>query len=90
MLIDLRTDEERRLAPAPAGFAYPMPRPPYDPRTVASESRQLADELLSLPPDTPLRFFCAAGKRSALAAGVAKALGFSNVENLGGLVARDS
>lgn len=85
MRIDLRSEAEYRAAPVASERRIALPRPPYNVYDVANVGAHLANHLDSLPRDTPLEFFCAAGKRSTFAAGVALTMGFRHVTNLGGV-----
>lgn len=83
MVIDLRTEREKRAKPRPSDVEVEVPVPPIS----ADQQEWMENTLLYIAganPGTTFKVFCAKGKRSKIAANILRRAGY-DVIDLGGV-----
>lgn len=84
ILVDLRSAQEFAAGHAPNAINVPAEIEPMSAAGRAALWRDLARTFAAVDRRTPVRFYCREGNRARTATAMLNAMGFSNVQNVGG------
>ena len=84
VVFDVRTDAEWAGGHLADAVLVPLKLPPFDVGDIRSFAETLAATITPLPRDAPVAVYCKKGVRSAIAARLLRALGMTQVYDLGG------